>query len=957
MMFRKKHSIRLLASLLFFSVLASAQETIFQDSFENMPPTSSLTCEAPALPTSMALPFERVEVTGIQGIGDNTWVEYETSSGTTGITAVFINAAGKPEILVPPNPDDLVNGGTVLLTVTDGLGSCAALELKVLAITPVQGDPLTDVVTAIDELTAALATQFGVDPATAAATSLADLPPQAIPIALLLEARAAFDPVTALAGLSADEATFLQAMLADFDVATVFGNITTSVNDLTGGGAVARLAPAALLDAALAEGCGDLGTVPADLFDLSNPQQLSDYIKAARGANDSLGPLRQSISDTGAAFAVMGLAVPPVGFVAGWIAFSATLVQQMRANLYPSAITRLEYQLDEDRIEEDWDPSKNDPPIKWNFAKVWATNNGMGLARVGLDFIVTAAHLPPGVGAAIGAVAATGLEFAGKNEINRRLDELEEDPNAGAECWGVGSTEFGPVVIDDDTGEQWVTAEVATGDAIAVDGADIRKIEPKKIGTATLRVRTQPEPFPGPFGFEDKSVEVLRKNVVWIPATLLVGNPGETVPVQFRVGYWKRNEAEAGQMTPGPGLPPLEPTFSGGVHTITFATPSEADAYPTFINVCSTSKELPPDQPNRCAKMEIFADERVEISKRDVCVGSGQTETFTAVAGGPGEIVVLWEIESGPGDLSTDTGLTVDYTAPSTGSGTVTLRAYIKSKQTVEDRITFRYGQCSGLAVYYGNQVETNFPFLPGGQCSNPDLDDQFEEITFPEEGLLPLVPPAPGDIWVARTERFSHRVDGAGIFGKKPSGSDVCMLASFSASAQYDGTLTGSADGSRLDIDITTLASSNCENMGDDLGNRCSSAGAQMSLAGRFDFNLPDTSNYRLKVNLSCDAYSMPGFPPISGMVSIIAVQVEPDGNILPPNASNQPIQVQCIPGSPVIIDQLMQFPAPSVADQVDHVMVMFQMDNLSMGALPTDTGPIEHTGFLRGFLSVVRE
>ena len=55
-----------------------------------------------------------------------------------------------------------------------------------------RGDPLTDVVVAIDELTAALAIQFGVDPATAAAASLADLPPQAILIALLLEARAAF---------------------------------------------------------------------------------------------------------------------------------------------------------------------------------------------------------------------------------------------------------------------------------------------------------------------------------------------------------------------------------------------------------------------------------------------------------------------------------------------------------------------------------------------------------------------------------------------------------------------------------------------------------------------------------------------------------------------------------------------------------------------------------------------
>ncbi|MEN8006520.1 MAG: hypothetical protein ABFS42_05860 [Candidatus Krumholzibacteriota bacterium] len=923
---------------------------------EPVPETSDLNCGNPALGAATAQPFDRVEVTGISGIGDATWVAYEAPSGATGITAVLVDGDGRAEIVVPPNIDDLLNGGTVQLTVTDGIESCAALEIEVMPLEPAVGDPLGDAVAALDELTLALAAQFGLDPGVLAATSLADLPPQAIPVALLLEARAAIDPATALNDLTSDEAAFLQALLAKIDLATALGDLTATSKGLNG----SPTPSPAFLKTAAASGlkeCGDLGAVPADLFDLNGPQELSDFIKAARGASDSLGPLSQNIGNLGTAFAVLGLVSPPVGAIAGWMAFSMNLVQQMRANLYPSAISRLEFQVDTDRIEEDWDLTRGDPPIKWSFAKVWATNNGMGLARVGLDLITTAAALPGGFGGAVADAATGGLDILGKEALNIRLGELEDDPDGGAECWGIGVTEFGPVVIDDGTGERWVTAETFGGNAVLVNVANVRKLDPEEIGTVTLRVQTQPEPFPGPMGFEDKPVEVVRKEVVWIPRTLLVENPGETVTIKFRVDNSKHNKPEDIQLTPGPGLPPLTPTFSGGVHTLTFVTPSEADAYPTYIEVCSMSKELPPDSPARCGRIEIFADERVVIEKKDVCVGSGQSETFTATAGGPGELTVMWEIETGAGDLSNTSGLSVDYTAPSSGSGEVTLRAYLESKPEVEDRITFRYGVCSGLAVYYGNLVEINFPLGSGGACGNPDLDDQFEEITFPEEGLLPLVAPAPGDVWVGRSETFSHRLFDGGVFGDMPMGGDQCVYGTFNANAGYTGTLTGSADGTRLDIDIETDAASNCQDLGTDLGMECSSAVAMMSIAGRFDFDITTAANFRLKVNLSCDSYSPPGFPPLSGMVSIIAVQVEPDGTFAPVNATTQPIQVQCSAGNPVVVDRLMQFATPSAAGQTDHVMVMFQMDNTSIGALPTDTGEVRRTGFLQGFISVDRE
>jgi hypothetical protein len=915
---------------------------------------SDLVCTSPALSSPSAQPFDMVAVTGIAGVGDATYASFETAGGATGLTPVIVTGKGAAEIVVPPNPDDLMNGGTLWLTVTDGIKSCEPLELDVLPIDPAIGDPLGDVDTTLRNLAAAFVAEFGIDAGVVASTSLGDLSPQAIPVAILLEAGEAFDPVAIMNGMKEDEAAFLQAVVAKSGLVASLSGVLASMTGQPGPAARPEFAESRV---PTDKECGDLGTVPANLFDLSGPEELSDYIKAARGAGDSLGPLSQAISNTGTAFAVMGLAVPPVGAVAGYLAFTANLVQQMRANLYPSAITHLEYQLSDDRIEEDWDTTRGDPPIKWSFAKVWATNNGMGLARVGIDLITTVAALPDGFSGAVDAAIGVA-DIAGKEALNKRLDELQKDPDGGAECWGIGATEFGPVVIDDNTGDTWVNAEITTGEAVSVDGTDVRKLNPEKIGTATLRVRTQPDPFPGPFGFEDKQVEVLRKEVVWIPTTLLVQNPGQPETIKFRIDDAKHDKPEDVMLTVGPNLPPMTPTYSGGVHTITFTTPSEKDQYPTWVEVCSTSKELPPDSPDRCARIQIFADEWVKIDQKDVCVGNGDSEPLTATAGGPGEPVIRWEIESGAGDLSPDSGETIDYIAPSTGSGQVTLRAYLSTNGDIEDRITFSYGQCSGLAVYYGNVAEINFPFGAGGQCDNPDLDAQYEEFTFPEDGFLPEVLPAAGDIWVGRTERFNRILSDGGSFGDIPPGSQNCNFGTWNAMAEYDGTLTGSPDGTRVDFDIITATRTNCIDLGTDLGNECSSAGATMQLGGRFDFDITAAANYRLNVDLTCTFEVPQGFPAITGLVSILAIQIEPDGTLVQVNATTQPIQVQCQSGVPLVIDQLMQFPAPSSAGQTDHVMVMFTMDNTSFGALETiDSGEVSRSGSLAGYISVEKE
>lgn len=954
----------MLRTVLPWSVVAALFMTVACDDSPTEPedpaPTSDLACDEPTLAVSAAEPFDRVAVSGIEGLSDEVWAEYETASGATGVTVLFVDESGEGELLVPAHPDDLMGGGPLEVMVTDGIGRCGPLEIEVSALDPVAGDPLADVHAAMDDLARALATQFGADPAAVASTSLDALPPQEVPLALLLEMLDALDPATALDGMTADEAAFTQALLAKFDLESTLRDQIASVQGLTAQRSPGMAAPASAAATPKALDCDPLGAVPPEVLGIQTPEALADFMEAARGARDALGPLKQNISDTGAAFAALGLAAPPVGAIYGWMAFGASTLQQMRASLYPSAITRLEVQLDTQRIEEDWDTSRGDPEIRWSFAKIWATNEGMSLTRVGLDLITTKYALPGGFRSGLANAGVAALDFQGKNALNQRLDELQNDPDGGAECWGVAPSEFGPVVIPDDSGDEWLDAGLIAGDAVSVDPEDIRHIRPERVGTGTVRIVTQAEKFPGPVGILEKTFEVVRKKVVWIPSTLLVDEPGETVTVKFRVDDARHAGPSDVEVEADPVLGELPaPTYANGVNSITFTTPSDREDYPTWIDARSTSKELPPDTPPRQTRLDIFGDEKVEITPRELCVDSGESQLFTAEVTGPEELTVGWEIESGAGNLLSTSGETVTYTAPSDGSsGEVVLRAYLEQNPEVEDRVTFRYGVCSGLAVYYGQALEISFPFSPGGDCDNPDLDQEFEEITLPQEGSQPLVPPAPADLWIGRSETFTQALSGAGTFGKEPPGEDFCVTAGFLADAELDATLTGSDDATRLDLDVVTRARSNCEDMGEDFGLRNSGAVSSMVTAARFDFDLEGAESRRLRVELEAMGYVPPGIPGSWADVNISIVRVEPDGTVLPPTGSTAPITASLGPEqSTLSVDRVMEFAAPAEPGQVDHVMVLFSAVHAIFGSIGMETGQKDNSGFLRGFVSVDEE
>jgi hypothetical protein len=335
-------------------------------------------------------------------------------------------------------------------------------------------------------------------------------------------------------------------------------------------------------------------------------------------------------------------------------------------------------------------------------------------------------------------------------------------------------------------------------------------------------------------------------------------------------------------------------------------------------------------------------------------VSSAESATFTATVSGLSTSTVNWEIESGAGSLSASSGKTTTYTAPSSGSGTVTLHAYLAQDTTIEDRVTFRYGACSGLAAYYAHSLSIQFPFGSGGPCSNPDKNADYQVNTLPSEGIMALVPPDPSDLWVDRTENFSHRLQDGGSFGSLVSPTDPCVYGSFSAEAGFTNTMIGNADGTRLDFDVSTDATSNGVDMGQ-LGIINSMANSAVSVVARFDVDVPQAVDYRLQVNFTGSIYNPPNLPTSSGALSVIIVQMQPDGTPVPTNASTQPINTTYSNDNPTInIDRVISFTQPTQPGQVDHGMVVMTVTNTSFGAMPLETGNISHTGTMQGYVSL---
>lgn len=928
---------------------------------------STLQCESVATAVTAAPPLTRVSLTGLAGADPDTgWVQAQ-AAGTDGFpTALYGNQTEGYQLLVPLHPAG-PGGGALTLTVTDGTTDCPGIAFNVDPLPAATGDAAGELKASMASVAAALADSYQADPATLAATPLDQLDPELAVLAMLFASLEAVDLDAELAALSPEQRQNLQALLARLDLAPLLDDLAAQVRALPVGSAgptvttaaslaapsrslgvpLARvLEPAAQMRAGLRPlatpaDCVNLGAVDRNRFGLETPEDLADYLEAARGAADSIGPLRDGINDLNAAFMVLGL-VPGGGWGAAgisvlwsWASFTVDLIQQMRANLYPSAISRLDFQLTETRIPEDWDTAR-DGPLRWSGVRLFATNNGMNMTRAIVDGTLnTVSSAFAGAGAARGALnTAEGLglgaaDMAGRAAIDSRLNELQGEDVEVVECWNIAATEFFPVPVPDGSGEQWVRARLQSGDAVTLSDRDIT---PVRIGSASLRVETNTDNLPGPRGFLDRDIEVARKSVVWIPGTLVVREAGNRETVRVRFDDTQHADPADVQFSPDPELfIPIEIAQGNNVYEVMFTTPEDPAAYPLEYTARSISGELPPGEPPRSATLTILGGESIAIAPRSGCVANGEARDLTAtVSSIDTSPTVSWQVVAGQGRLIVGgNGQVASYVAPDAGSGQATIRATLEGSggagsEPASDQVTLSYGNCAPVAVFYEFEGSYDLPGILAGCLGPGEAGEQFtvRNDNDTNDGKNPQIPlgPAdfvgPGSVVSINEALFSP--------GNRGNGSpDQCANGTFPVDMRNDSSLQVTAAGDTIAYDLDLTANGTCASFGDGVA-ACSSAEAFSGVWVRYALPVERATSFIVDLNLACGDNVTDPVP--TTLIQLFFTRVDANGAPVPnhrdPAQFIQPVrEVSCAAASDPITFAVDE---PATAGTTDTMTVM---------------------------------
>ncbi|MFO7894150.1 MAG: hypothetical protein R6U63_10460 [Longimicrobiales bacterium] len=857
---------------------------------------------------------------------------------------VEVDDAGDAMMRVPIHPSADPAGGDVRLNVGDGTRACAGVDFTIDALPDAPGE-LEAVVDLLQAVLDAQAEGLNTTTAEILATPVDSLPRTMIP--LLVAQSVIDDPANDHAlraivdGTSSEAADahvpLLDALLARTGLRAALEAVVTSTQ-----AEVASSIPAPSTDAP-----GDLAwSVTAGLCTpdavQANGAQFLDYCMDEAYAAAHEGVSAETLGDVSDALMYAGL-IPGLGTataVGGAVIWAVQMEKERNAALLPSLLTRMELEVSQTEFMED-----EEGPGTWS-AAVFATSQGYDL---GSEFLNGALQGAGVVGIADKANITT-------TEIGHFKNWALSGPAAKVLLEGgtideflLEAEDYGPVYVDEETwSKDWI-------EGTEFSNPTHGEFEPEEVGTTTLMVETQDGEFGGQQVAAQAELQVTQIQLTITPNDEFL-QAGE--PASYTVEVINAKHPEKVDVVERASLQGTVDavTFNGGnQHTVQYTAPSAPDpSMPDLLTVEDTAttgaRETATDR--RLAIATIRFGE-LDIAPRDPCVDRGRTQTFTADTTGLGGKTIRWEIKTGEGTLSSTTGVSVDYTAPSAGEGTVTLRAYVESDSDTDDEVTFTWGVCSGLAVYRTAAASIGFPFTPGGTCGNPDLGESFEDNNAPESGLDPLVPPSESALLIDRTEYLWQELDQTGLFGDEVT--DVgCVQATFRSLSGYDATYVGSPNADSVDIDVQTWAQSRCKDMGSELGTQCSSAAASVGTTVRFDLDIDHAINYDLSLQLTCDAYVIPMTP--TPEISIITTRVAPDGSTLPPNTTTQPISMACGGGSTVTLDHTFEFAAPAAEDQIDDVMILVQFTNTSPGAI-LGYSEDPHEGYVQGFITLKQQ
>jgi hypothetical protein len=827
---------------------------------EDTAPAASIDCTNIQLAQRTAAPFDNLQLSGLPDDFGASFVVASADDSTT-IGTVSERDGGNLSFLAPPHPVTPTQGGEAALFVDDGSHRCPLGTISILPMPEV-----LDAAAEIDsfalrlkeyhELTVA---DYGLTAEQIRNTDPATMSADLVPLFLAQHALdAAIDALSRdTTTLSADERTALAQILAQTTANDILNQlIADHVPSPRPMPVMAARPPdnvtrvSARTDAvAVGEDLDLCAVVPSAGFGaiaINDAATLDSYMTEQFKADLALnGPnTKKMLSGLGYAAAGAGIVSAPVGVAAGFALYAHSMVQGYKANLYPSSLDSLSFNITRDgMLPEDYMDARGPQVLpRWSEATVVASSKGWNLTKPTFDTVL---QLTGAFGAAKDALSGTvkslGENVAGAldgvawGELANGLDAIKFQ----SECLQIPARKFTGIDVSEET---WTRSTIGPG--------SIRKIghqtfEPVNIGTATIKVETRD----GKFGFkvakQERPVDILGK-IVNITPSLKLADPDSlvtliaqvtnsefpTVPVEWDSGQAAEVSRESNDIN----------------HSILLLTPPSETSFPVHVGASSTTMTLPAGSPPRSATATILAKDII-LAPQTICIKPGDQHTFTADVSSLYQGSVNWSVSGG--NLSTSTSSAIPhhntYTAPA-AEGQYILRASIDADTF--DEANIRVGGCVDMAIYGTAAISVN---PPTDQCAAGSADNTGIERELTWE--TPPKPPAlPAAFWRDRSETISDNLADSWQIGRNYGDSTTpqCKLMNLPASASGAITYQGDDNGTAT-FNMSGNYQYTCDTDPDG-DTACSSAGAgDTGVLANYYLPVSDATRYRVQAEINC--------------------------------------------------------------------------------------------------------
>ena len=596
-----------------------------------------VSCDGLSFESASGVPGDLIDAGSVPGTLEAPVVAVVRTPGgsNTGFALFEDDGEGGIDLTVPLHPSASMEGGEILLHVTDASAVCAPIPLTVDPLPGAEGE-LGSVVDALSEVLAAQLAILETTPESLAAMAPEDLPGPLVPMAVIQWVLDHPDNASSLRSIADGSASgdypvhLIEALLGRVGVREAFQDTDVAPSP---GPARAPVDPEDCTPEAVGQ----------------DTQALSDCIGAARAIQDAYDTLvREVVVERmavalRATLALNGDQQATVRRVLGLVDWAVVNQQRETWTGLPSSLLDPVVELDPVRFSEDDDRTGALDARVSATSRGWAPSDYYLFDRLESVYVNLSA-----LGADLDDVD-DGLTSYIYDQVTDRLDEEPE----------ITQQTFGPVPVNE---ENW--SGVSWGASPVIEKVTHTTYRARSVGSAWLDVSVpglgNSEAFPGTSGFS-RVTGYVDEIIVRVEPSDTVINPEETETVPFRVTVENARYPDSITASIEQGaLVSFSPSENSGSFTLQYAPPaSGSPENPDSIHVEHFlrigARENGPDR----FGFAIVRFGEVIITPEVLCIAPLQEQAFSAEVVGADDPSVTWSAVHGTID---ENGV---YTAPS----------------------------------------------------------------------------------------------------------------------------------------------------------------------------------------------------------------------------------------------------------------------------------------------------